>query len=58
MPRTTVWIVLVFVLCIFATVMIRDDLAVQPGVGGRVAIALVWVAGVALMIWMLARKSR
>jgi hypothetical protein len=50
--------VLVFALCVFATVNIRDGPLETLGIGERIAIALIWIAGVAYMVWMIAKNSK
>lgn len=42
--------VLTFVFCVFATVLIRHGPPESAAVGERIAIALIWVAGVAYML--------
>lgn len=46
-----------FVLCIFATVMIRGGPLALTGIGEQIAITLVWFVGVAYMVWTIAKKS-
>lgn len=48
---------LAFVLCVFATVMIRQGPLEPIGIGERIAIGAIWIVGVAYMIWTIAKKS-
>ena len=52
----TIIIVVAFVICVFATGLVRGGALEMSDVAERVAIALVWVVGVAFMIWTVARN--
>ena len=47
---------LAFVLCVFATVPIRQAVPAPAGIAARIAIAAIWIAGLAHMIRTRARS--
>ncbi len=51
-------IVLAFVLCVFATTVITSQGPEPLGVDARIAVAAVWIVGVAFMIWTIARTAK
>lgn len=51
-------IVLAFVLCVFATTVLVGQDPGALGIDKRYAVAIVWVVGVAFMIWTKAKHSK